>query len=447
MESNSQNARLVKRAYWLAKIRWLATVGVVVCTYLSSNVLAISLQDFALYGIAVLLALYNTTVLLLLNRFTKERDEPHYSAVRKIISFQMCADLLILTVLLHYAGGIENPFILYFIFHVVIASVLLSVRQSYLQATFTVLVFGFLVLLEYYHLIPHHCLQGFVPRCLHQDGLYILGTFFVFVTTLYLVVYMTSSIATRLKQAEQAYKQANVLLQEKDHIKDEYVFRVTHDIKEHLAAIQSCLSVVANRKFGNLNATQTDFVQRAIRRTTKLKAFIKALLNLTKIKLDGKFEKTCFSLRDVVSNALSAVEAKAKAKSIKLNSNIEASEDKIYGNPFSIEEAITNLLHNAIKYTPINGAIGVTAIDDGEFARLEVSDTGIGIPEEDQDKVFDEFFRAGNAKKAEKDGTGLGLSIVKQIVERHGGKRWVDSKEGEGITFRCTLRRVNSLPS
>ena len=441
MEPVPQNIRLVKRAYWLIKLRWIAIAGVGLATFMASTVLYISVQDFGLYGIAILLALYNTTVLLLLNRFTRRQKETPGSAIKKLINVQISADLLILTVLLHFSGGIENPFVFFFIFHMVIVSILLSVRESYLQATFAVLLFGLLIFLEYLQLIPHHCLTGFVAHCLHQDGLYILGTFFAFATTLYLVVYMASHIARRLRRAEQAYRKANILLEEKDHIKDEYVLRVTHDIKGHLATIQSCLGVVVRKLVGPLDGQQADFINSAHTRTIKLTHFVRTLLKLTQMRLSNELEMGVFSLRDAIHNAVASVRAKADNKRITLNCDIEPSVDKIFGNQFSIEEMVTNLLLNAIKYTPANGTVELNANNNEGCVSVEITDTGIGIPQEEQSKIFREFYRATNARELEHDGTGLGLSIVKHIIERHGGQIRVESKEGCGTTFTLTLPR------
>ena len=410
-------------------------------TFMASTVLHISLQDFGLYGIAILLALYNTTALLLLNRFTRRQKETPGPAIKKLINVQISADLLILTVLLHFSGGIENPFVFFFVFHMVIASILLSVRESYLQATFAVSLFGLLILLEYLQLIPHHCLTGFVAHCLHQDGLYVLGTFFVFATTLYLIVYMASYIAVKLRQAEQEYRKANILLEEKDHIKDEYVLRVTHDIKGHLATIQSCLGVVARKLIGPLDDQQADFINSAYTRTVKLTHFVRTLLKLTQMRLSDELEMDVFSLRDAIHNAVAAVKTKADNKWISLNCNVEPSVDKIFGNQFSIEEMVTNLLLNAIKYTPANGTVELNANNNEGCVSVEITDTGIGIPQEEQPKIFREFYRATNARELEHDGTGLGLSIVKHIIERHGGQIRVESKEGCGTTFTLTLPR------
>ena len=439
MEPDSQNTRLIKRAYWLIRLRWVATVCVGGGTWFCGNVLAIELQSFALYGIAALLALYNAVMLLLLSHFAKANTQTSSSPIKKIINFQVSADLLILTILLHFSGGIENPFVFYFMFHMIIASILLSERESYLQATFAVLVFGFMILFEYLQIIPHYCLRGFVIRCLHRDGLYVLGTFIVFTTAMYLAVYMASYIATRLKQAEQAYKNANTLLLEKDRIKDEYVLRVTHDIKGHLAAIQSCLDVVGSKFTGSLNDKQADFINRANTRTRELTDFVRKLLKLTRLRLSNELEKTVFPLQETINNAVAAVKNRAEDKSLNLGADISQSENKVLGDQLSIEETIVNLLLNSIKYTPANGSVLINTRDDGDYTLVEIIDTGIGIPQQELPRVFEEFFRATNARKVEKDGTGLGLSIAKQIVERHGGKIGIESHENRGTRIWFTL--------
>jgi signal transduction histidine kinase len=447
MESLAETTALVRRAYWLVKLRWIATVSVGIGAFIAGNVLSITIQELALYSVALLLALYNMAVLFLLNRLAREKHKIRDLSVKKIIHFQISADLLILTFLLHFSGGIENPLSFYYIFHMIIASVLLSVKESYLQATFAVLLFGLLVLFEYLQFMPHHCLAGFTEHCSYRNELYVLGKYFVFTTAIYIVVYMASYITVRLKKAEEAYREANVLLRQKDRIKDEYVLRVTHDIKGHLAAIQSCLGVVAKNLIGPLNEKQQDFINRADKRTRGLASFVKALLNLTQIRLNNNLEMELFSLKDTMNTALDTVEAKVREKSITLKSNIDLIEDEVFGNQLSIEEAITNLLFNAIKYTAENGEVEIKAENEKGSILVEIVDSGIGIPEEDLPRVFDEFYRASNAKKVEKDGTGLGLSIVKQIIERHNGKIWVESRENVGTKFSFVLTGVKGQNS
>ena len=250
---------------------------------------------------------------------------------------------------------------------------------------------------------------------------------------------MASYIAVRLRRAEQAYKQANILLEEKDQIKDEYVLRVTHDIKGHIATVQSCLGVLVSKLLGPLNEQQTDLISRAHKRTIKLTHFIKTLLELTQMRLSNKMETESFSLKNTVHSAVETVRTKAEEKSITLKSRVEPSADRMFGNQFSIEEMLTNLLLNSIKYTPASGSVEINASQNGEGILVEVTDTGIGIPKEEQNQIFDEFYRASNARDIERDGTGLGLSIVKHIIDRHSGKIEVESKNGDGTTFRLNL--------
>ncbi|MHC4123476.1 MAG: ATP-binding protein [Planctomycetota bacterium] len=242
-----------------------------------------------------------------------------------------------------------------------------------------------------------------------------------------------------LQKQEKALREANIQLKEKDRIKDEYVSRVTHDIKGHLTAILSCLHIAGDKSSGSLTEKQSDFLNRSQRRTAQLSDFVNELLNLTQMRLSGKFETTSFPLPATISRAMETVERKAQDKSITLTSKIDPAINQIVGNQFSINEVITNLLFNAIKYTPENKSVHLEAKDQKDYIQIDFVDTGIGIPADELGKVFDEFFRATNAREKEKDGTGLGLSIVKQIVERHDGSLSVKSQENQGSTFTVTL--------
>ncbi len=249
-----------------------------------------------------------------------------------------------------------------------------------------------------------------------------------------------------LQKQEKALREANALLRRKDRIKDEYVLRVTHDVKGHLAAIESCLCTGADESSGPLNELQANLIGRAINRTGQLTFFVKELLNLTRMRLGGRMHMEAFSLLNSISQALADVADKAEEKSITISSNIESSVGRIVGNEFSINEMITNLLFNALKYTRENKTIHLEAAGHAHHVRIVFSDTGIGIPEDELEKVFDEFFRATNARESERDGTGLGLSIVKQIVEIHGGTISVESQLGQGSKFTVTIARDSSAP-
>jgi len=446
METLLETTNLVKRAYWLVRLRWLAIAVLAAGTFIAGRFLKIQLPAPMLYLIAAGVLVYNFLLFDLLRYFTWGGKSASHKTIGRIITFQICGDLFILTAILHYSGGIENPFFLYFVFHMVLGSVFLTARQSYLHATLAVFLFGGLIVLEYLEVINHYALTGFATGVLYHSGLFVFGTLFVFSTTLYLVVYMTTSISTQLKKQQQEYERANIQLSQKDHLKNEYVLRLTHDIRGHLAAIQSCLNIVGDTIAGALNERQTDLINRACRRTAKCMAFVTALLKLTRMKLSGRLEMSYFSIKSPIFNALAVAETRAARKSINISCEIQPSVDEVYGEPVLIEEAIANLLFNAVRYTPEKGTVRLCAKDQPDCVLLEVSDTGIGIPENELTDIFEEFYRAGNAKKVERDGTGLGLSIARQVVQRHGGKIWARNNQNGGSTFSMTLPKISREP-
>jgi signal transduction histidine kinase len=443
MENLLKSNSLIGRAYWLIRLRWVAIVTLATATFVAGEVMGVSLPASALYTMSGLLLAYNLVLHELLRYWTRGGHEPAPARIGRILTFQISADLFILATILHFSGGIENPFSFFFVFHMIIASILSPKWQSYVQATLAVILFGGLVLLEGAGVIPHYDLAGFADHGLYRNGTFVLGFLFVFTITLYLVVYMTTSISEQLRTQQEDLEKANVLLQEKDQVKNEYVLRVTHDIKGHLAAIESCLDVVSNGMLGPLNERQKDFVERAYRRTTKCMAFVMALLKLTRMKLSGHLDRERFSLRSCVLSSLASVQSRVQAKSITLDHQIDLAVDEVLGEAVLIEETITNMLFNAVKYTPDGGRVSLKIKQDDGFVQVTISDTGIGIPEAALPRIFEEFYRAENARAVERDGTGLGLAFAKQVVERHGGRIWVENNPGGGTTFTFTL--PNSL--
>lgn len=453
MEHLFKSASLIQRAYWLIRLRWVAIAALAVATFFSGRFLHVSLAASSLYILAAVLLVYNSSQYVMLRLWIRAAvpgtataspgravaGSPAAAPVDRLITFQISTDLLILTTILHFSGGIENPFAFFFVFHMIIASILCSRLQSYLQASLAVLLFGVLVILEAIGVLPHYPLVGFAGHGLYGSGTYVFGFLFVFSVTLYLVVYMTSSISELLRRQQEDTERANARLQEQDQLKNEYVLRVTHDIKGHLAAIQSCLDVLLNGLLGTLNDKQRDFAERAHRRTEKCLLFVMALLKLTRMKLSGGIQTEPFSLRQAIFDALGLAGNRARDKGVTLSHQVDASIEEIRGEAVLIEETITNILYNAVKYTPAGGKVSLEVKDDGASIRVSVSDTGIGVPPEAMPHIFEEFYRADNARAIERDGTGLGLAFARQVIERHGGRIWAQNNPTAGATFTFTL--------
>jgi signal transduction histidine kinase len=428
---------LAESLRWLIRLRWFAVAGVALTALFSQHALGLALPYHKIYAVAAGLGVYNFLLLDYLGRILDEEPFGLPRLLNRLANAQIPLDLVALAALLHFSGGVENPFAFYFVFHVIIASVLLSRRASFLQAGSASLLFLLPAWLEYSGALAHYCV--FPAACRRGDPLNLLGVTAAFSSTLFISVYMASSISQRLRQKEAHLLAANEQLKEKDKIKSNYVLRVTHDIKEHLAAIQACLDPVLHGVTGPVPEAQEALIRRSYDRTGKLMTFVKALLELTRIKLSRRMETGPFSLRKTAENAVALVEARAKAKGIKLTWDVAPEVDVIHGSQIYIEETIAGFLANAVKYTPAGGLVDLRVGDAGASVLVRVTDTGMGVPEDELPHIFEEFYRARNAKAAERTGTGLGLSIAREVAVRHKGRVWAESREGKGSAFYLSL--------
>jgi signal transduction histidine kinase len=432
---------------WFIRIRWIAIIILVISNFIVSHLIGITVKEIPIYILASLLLMLNIIHRFILKQIIKDKSSKLTRMIKWEIHFQIITDLVILTMILHYSGGMENPLILFYFFHLIIASSIFSTVQTYFYAAFVIILAALLGILECFSIVPHHPLEGFVSHDLYQNPLYVFGAGFIFACTSVLVVFLSHMIINRSIKSEETYVRTNIELENKDKLKNEYVLRVTHDIKGHVAAILSCLEVVRSKITGPLNDGQQEFIGRAYERTELLSGFIKDLLNLTKKRLKHDYEFEEFSLQSLIKKVVTPLQALMKDKSIDFSMYVDNSVDVITGNPFTIEELYSNLLMNAIKYTPPHGKIELNIRNRINHVVTEISDSGIGIPKEELPKVFDEFYRASNVTKDIKTGSGLGLSIVKQIVEDHKGQIWVNSEPGVWTKFTFLIPKNRQISS
>ncbi|HIE51565.1 MAG TPA: HAMP domain-containing histidine kinase [Armatimonadetes bacterium] len=444
---------LLERIQWLMSLRWIAAGGVLVTALVTTEMLHIRFPFLPICLIALAIVGYNGLLWWVLPRLKRESTDSSARWVGWFVNLQIGLDWLALAALIHFSGGVENPFIFYFVFHMIIASILLSRRASYVHATLATGLVGMMGGLEYARIIPHVHLQGFLPAGflsptadLYNQPKYLLGMLTVFATTMYITVYLTTEITATLRRREEELaalkeqlEEANENLREQDRLKSEYVLLVSHNLKSPAAAAQSLLSVVLDGVTGPLEEKTRYFLQRAERRIYELLHLARDLLDLSRIKAAKELRLEPVELAEILWAAIEDMRLRAEDKNIALQIRVPTNLPLINGDKDHIEQAFINLLTNAIKYTPPGGCIEVKAHSEGEWIKVEVTDNGIGIPAEALPHIFDEFYRAPNAEAFEPDGTGLGLSLVKYIVERHGGEIEVESTEGEGTTFTFTL--------
>ena len=240
--------------------------------------------------------------------------------------------------------------------------------------------------------------------------------------------------------------QAYQMLDELDKNKSQFVRMVTHELRSPVQVAYSLFNVLEAGYVGELTEKQADFVARARRRMEFLQALIDDLLDLAAGRADvmASAERGLVSVRAVFREVRDRYAAPAEEKEIDLNLSCPDDMMNVWGDRSEIDRLLNNLVSNAVKYTPAGGEVRLLLEQSNGFARVVVADTGIGIPEEAQERLFQEFYRAKNAKALEASGTGLGLSIVKDLVERYGGRIEVESAEDQGTTFTLELPLAES---
>lgn len=230
-------------------------------------------------------------------------------------------------------------------------------------------------------------------------------------------------------------------LKQLDRIKSEFVTTVSHDLRSPLTAILGYVELI--ERVGPVNAQQADFIRKVQFSVQSITTLITDLLDLGRIEAGFDAQKELTHPAAVVQYVLESVQHQAEAKGQLFAIEIPDHLPLVLANSPRLRQVVTNLLENAIKYTPEGGRVGLQLRAEGDVILLSVSDTGIGIPLADQPYIFDKFFRASNSR-SDYAGTGLGLSIVKSIVENHGGRIWLDSKTGIGTTFTVMLPAKDS---
>lgn len=235
-------------------------------------------------------------------------------------------------------------------------------------------------------------------------------------------------------------------LKEVEEVKSQFVRMVAHEIRAPLGAIEGYLNAYLTGVAGTDPQFNRQMLERAKLRAHSLMDLVNDLLLFAKLESKKVVRKKEFlDMKEIIENTVELFKVQGSTKDISFSVDIPEKLPPVEADRAEMEQLLTNLVSNAMKYNVKNGKVMVGAVPDGHYLSIKVSDTGIGIDEESLPCVFDEFYRVSGPKTRYTTGTGLGLSIVKRIVESHFGEITVESKVEEGTTFtiRLPLKQVN----
>ena len=224
-----------------------------------------------------------------------------------------------------------------------------------------------------------------------------------------------------------------------NQLKSEFIASVSHELRTPLHTIIGFAELLDEQDAGPLNEKQRRFVHHIRTDSDHLLSLINDVLDLSRIEAGGMMVRTeGLCLKTVISETVNAIRPHAETKKIAICEE-HIPDIRVLADLLRVRQILYNLLSNGVKFTDPGGEVQVTARLDGDYVRITVSDTGMGISPGECDRIFDKFYQVGYTTTGVRQGTGLGLTISKQLVEMQGGKIWVDSELGHGSRFHFTL--------
>jgi signal transduction histidine kinase len=426
---------LEEQGRWLVAVRWLASAGVVLTVWVASSVLGILRDPRPLYAIALCIIAYNLLFQAAYRRPRARRGHRARGAGRILLQFGL--DLLALTLLLYFSDIAHNPFILYFVFHVVMASILLPGWAPYLLAFLAVVLVGAVLFLQSWGVIPPHPLDlpglhaGIADERGPEGYVYPLGVLIALGSTLGIAAYLTTSVSRYVERVQGQIRQHEKMLGI-----GQLVAGFAHQIANPLDGLQNGLRRIESGAGANERLKET--VRLMMAALGRIENVAKRLQEFARPQ--GLELQAC-DVNRAVDATLQLYANTLAGRGITVQLDCSA-VPKAWGDPYSIEEILFNLCTNALDAMPQGGTLLVRThaqerpdIGPDGCVAIEVHDSGVGIPADRLEKIFEPFYTT----KAQTGGTGLGLGLCRMLLSEMGGRLEVESQLARGSTFRVLL--------
>jgi len=439
---------LLERLTWFTHVRWVFGMAALVTLLVSWYGLGLRLRTpdgthSMAPAVRVVLAmfLYNA-LFVLLSHIVRTRQRVTRRLLEGLALGQFGCDLIAISALIHYTGGVENSFVFIILVPLVIVTELLPQPLAYATAFAAAGLFNALAWCEQQGVIDHISVERASGQVLHalnvyKDPLHVLHVTGAVTATIFAIVFVASTIAARLRQREKQLEAAHRQLHTANEAKTFFLRKAGHEMRAPLGAIHSILDAITEVP-GTLSDQQRKIIARAKHRAQAMILLVNDLLKFSRLRApEDVLAFRRVALHEIVCNTAELMRDRAAGGGIELR--CQAEPVYLWCDEEQMRELVTNLVANAIQYTPAGGRVEVSLQKQPDAAVLEVADTGIGIAPEARARIFEEFYRTTEAKERFKDGTGLGLAIVQRIVQLHGGQIRIDENPGGGTIFTIQL--------
>ncbi len=440
---------LKRRNLWLINLRYIAIMMLLSVMVFGALFERVYVDEALVAILASFILAYN----LILHR-TQRLVPEGYDAFNGLhfALIQMSLDFAALLALIYLTGGVESPYFYFFIFHVIIGSLILPMRVISILITSTVLIAFGGAMMELHEIIPHFRIEGFILDEHYRDATFV-GVHFTFLSmTLFISNYLANSISKELYLRERALTVAFRKLGEAEQTKSRYVMSVVHDLKTPIAAAATYLNMILDGSLGKVPEALQRPLERSQLRLMNAIQVVNDVLQLTQLKLEEKPTITSVNLTELIDEIYQEMRILFISKKIRFSTWVGKQEDiHIEAEPRLLKIALANLISNTQKYTDNEGRVEIHIHQQEDSVSIEISDNGIGIPEEEQKKIFNDFYRSAAVKKRGIEGTGLGLSVVTHIIHQFNGRievqspsRLADGPDRPGSSFIVTLPKIFS---
>ena len=410
-----------------ARFRWMAIFLIISILLYLKYIAEFNVPFFPLLLIVLFGIVYQTFYFFIFPRYKIFSEQ-----ITFFTYFSGTIDFIFISLLIHFTGGVESPFILFYLLELIAISIFGFTVLAYLLAIEGTLLYIINCLLEAFFVIPHYRMSD-LSGTLFLNFNYIFSMTFALFVTCGLLIYMTSYLTDKLIEKEKK-------IEELSNAQVDFMHQVMHETKSPLTSIIGYTDVLLKGSLGEISKEQKDPLHIIKRQSKRILNMTEDLLDLARIE-SGRaiIEKKLTSITELIERTVEEIKPQLDEKKLELIQEITSNLPQVSIDENMILEVLMNLLSNAIKFSKPNGKIFISTQSLGREIQISVRDEGLGIDSEDLPHIFEKFHRASKEAAAVK-GTGLGLALSKSIVEAHGGRIWaVSGGRNKGAVFHFTL--------